>query len=48
MATTIHLYVGQDDNLADLNSVGKVSGVVLKLASNLFGKGYIVSTLTGF
>ena len=34
------VYVGQDDNLADLNSVGKVSGIVLKLASNLFGKGY--------
>ena len=35
-------YVGLDDDLATLNQVGKVSGVVLKLAHNLFGKGYCI------
>ncbi len=34
------MYVGRDDDLSDLQRIGKVSGIVLKLAKGLYGQGY--------
>ena len=34
------MYVGCDEDLDDLQRIGKVSGVVLKLAKGLYGQGY--------
>ena len=36
------LYAGRDADLDSLTHVGKVSGIVLKLARSLFSKGYVI------
>ena len=34
------MYVGRDQHLDDLQRIGKVSGIILKLTKGLYGQGY--------